>query len=155
MSNNVVNDLVKALEGVIRVADRKTDEFDVARAALAKALRQNEVPVKCCGSVDVVCVCAGSDDDCPGKQAPPCAEFVAGATDRCAWCDHEAKCHAASPQGAALPSEEAIDRAIAAYDTAWNPANRGRDNKAEAILAACAALQGQQSSPAPAPPSKE
>jgi hypothetical protein len=57
---------------------------------------------------------------------------------------------AASPQGAALPSEEAIDRAIAAYDTAWNPANRGRDNKAEAILAACAALQGQQSSPAPA-----
>lgn len=30
------NELVKALEGVIRVADRKTDEFDAARAALAK-----------------------------------------------------------------------------------------------------------------------
>lgn len=29
--------LVKALEGVIRVADRKTVEFDAARAALAKA----------------------------------------------------------------------------------------------------------------------
>lgn len=30
-------DLVAALEGVIRVADRATDEFDKARAALAKA----------------------------------------------------------------------------------------------------------------------
>lgn len=29
--------LVKALEGVIRVADRATDEFDAARAALAAA----------------------------------------------------------------------------------------------------------------------
>ncbi len=28
--------LVAALEGVIRVADRKTDEFDAARAALAE-----------------------------------------------------------------------------------------------------------------------
>ena len=31
------DELVAALEGVIRVADRKTDEFDAARAALAKA----------------------------------------------------------------------------------------------------------------------
>lgn len=29
--------LVAALEGVVRVADRKTDEFDAARAALALA----------------------------------------------------------------------------------------------------------------------
>ena len=29
--------LVEALEGVIRVADRATDEFDAARAALAAA----------------------------------------------------------------------------------------------------------------------
>ncbi|MDB5490323.1 MAG: hypothetical protein JWO78_172 [Micavibrio sp.] len=34
---NAHDDLVKALEGVIRVADRKTVEFDAARAALAKA----------------------------------------------------------------------------------------------------------------------
>lgn len=31
-------DLLAALEGVLRVADRKTDEFDAARAAIAKAL---------------------------------------------------------------------------------------------------------------------
>jgi hypothetical protein len=30
-------ELVKALEGVVRVADRKTDEFDAARAALTAA----------------------------------------------------------------------------------------------------------------------
>jgi hypothetical protein len=30
-------ELVKALEGVVRVADRKTDEFDAAREALIKA----------------------------------------------------------------------------------------------------------------------
>lgn len=30
-------DLLAALEGVIRVADRATDEFDAARAAIAKA----------------------------------------------------------------------------------------------------------------------
>ena len=30
-------DLYAALEGVLRIADRKTVEFDVARAALAKA----------------------------------------------------------------------------------------------------------------------
>ncbi len=30
-------DLLAALEGVLRVADRKTDEFDAARAAIAKA----------------------------------------------------------------------------------------------------------------------
>jgi hypothetical protein len=30
-------DLLKALEGVLRVADRKTGEFDAARAAIAKA----------------------------------------------------------------------------------------------------------------------
>ena len=30
-------DLLKALEGVVRVADRATDEFDAARAAIAKA----------------------------------------------------------------------------------------------------------------------
>lgn len=34
---NAHDDLVKALEGVIRVADRQTDEFAFARAALAKA----------------------------------------------------------------------------------------------------------------------
>lgn len=34
---NSHDDLVKALEGVIRIADRATDEFDAARAALAKA----------------------------------------------------------------------------------------------------------------------
>ncbi len=30
-------DLLKALQGVLRVADRKTDEFDAARAAISKA----------------------------------------------------------------------------------------------------------------------
>lgn len=30
-------ELLEALEGVLRVADRKTDEFDAARAAIAKA----------------------------------------------------------------------------------------------------------------------
>lgn len=30
-------DLLAALQGVLRVADRKTDEFDAARAAIAKA----------------------------------------------------------------------------------------------------------------------
>lgn len=30
-------DLLEALEGVLRVADRQTDEFDAARAAIAKA----------------------------------------------------------------------------------------------------------------------
>lgn len=30
-------DLLAALKGVLRVADRKTDEFDAARAAIAKA----------------------------------------------------------------------------------------------------------------------
>ncbi len=30
-------DLLEALQGVLRVADRKTDEFDAARAAIAKA----------------------------------------------------------------------------------------------------------------------
>ena len=30
-------DLLVALQGVVRVADRKTDEFDAARAAIAKA----------------------------------------------------------------------------------------------------------------------
>ncbi len=30
-------DLLAALEGVLRVADRKTDEFDAARDAIAKA----------------------------------------------------------------------------------------------------------------------
>lgn len=34
---NVHDDLVAALEGVIRIADRKTVEFDAAHAALAKA----------------------------------------------------------------------------------------------------------------------
>lgn len=34
---NNFDDLVRALENVIRVADRKTDEFDAARADLAKA----------------------------------------------------------------------------------------------------------------------
>lgn len=30
-------DLLKALQGVLRIADRKTDEFDAARDAIAKA----------------------------------------------------------------------------------------------------------------------
>ena len=30
--------LLAALQGVLRVADRKTDEFDAARAAIAKAV---------------------------------------------------------------------------------------------------------------------
>lgn len=30
-------DLLEALKAVLRVADRKTDEFDAARAAVAKA----------------------------------------------------------------------------------------------------------------------
>ncbi len=33
-------DLLEALRGVLRVADRKTDEFDAARAAIAKATRE-------------------------------------------------------------------------------------------------------------------
>lgn len=33
-------DLLAALIGVLRVADRKTDEFDAARAAIAKATAQ-------------------------------------------------------------------------------------------------------------------
>jgi hypothetical protein len=37
---NSYPDLVAALKGVIRVADRATDEFDAARAALAKAEEQ-------------------------------------------------------------------------------------------------------------------
>lgn len=32
-------DLLAALQGVLRVADRATDEFDAARAAIAKATR--------------------------------------------------------------------------------------------------------------------
>ncbi len=32
-------DLLAALEGVLRVADRKTDEFDAARSAIAKATK--------------------------------------------------------------------------------------------------------------------
>lgn len=32
-------DLLSALIGVLRVADRKTDEFDAARAAIAKAVQ--------------------------------------------------------------------------------------------------------------------
>lgn len=35
-----VPDLIKALEGVVRVADRNTVEFTAARAALAKAKTQ-------------------------------------------------------------------------------------------------------------------
>jgi len=31
-------DLLEALQGVLRVADRATDEFDAARAAIAKAI---------------------------------------------------------------------------------------------------------------------
>jgi hypothetical protein len=45
MSENIANgklmaaapELLEALKGVLRVADRKTDEFDAARAAIAKA----------------------------------------------------------------------------------------------------------------------
>lgn len=35
-------DLLEALKGVLRVADRKTAEFDAARAAIAKAEGVNE-----------------------------------------------------------------------------------------------------------------
>lgn len=35
--HSVNAELVEALKGVIRVADRKTDEFDAARAAIKKA----------------------------------------------------------------------------------------------------------------------
>jgi hypothetical protein len=31
-------DLLEALQAVVRVADRQTDEFDMARAAISKAL---------------------------------------------------------------------------------------------------------------------
>lgn len=49
---------------------------------------------QCCEGADVVCVCAGQDEGCPGEQAPPCTEgFVEGMNGRCAWCDHEKKCH--------------------------------------------------------------
>jgi hypothetical protein len=34
-------DLLAALQGVLRVADRATDEFDAARAAIARALGKN------------------------------------------------------------------------------------------------------------------
>ena len=34
---NAHDDMLKALQGVLRVADRKTDEFDAARPAIAKA----------------------------------------------------------------------------------------------------------------------
>lgn len=33
-------ELLEALQAVVRVADRQTDEFDAARAAIAKALGQ-------------------------------------------------------------------------------------------------------------------
>lgn len=33
----LINALLEALKGVVRVADRATDEFDAARAAIAKA----------------------------------------------------------------------------------------------------------------------
>lgn len=35
---NCFPELLTALQGVVRVADRATDEFDAARAAIAKAL---------------------------------------------------------------------------------------------------------------------
>ena len=35
-------DLLEALKGVVRVADRKTDEFDAARAAIVKATGSTE-----------------------------------------------------------------------------------------------------------------
>lgn len=37
LNEHALHDLFLALEGVLRVADRKTDEFDAARAALSKA----------------------------------------------------------------------------------------------------------------------
>lgn len=44
-----VNELVAALKGVVRVADRKTVEFDAARAAIAKAEgRQMPIPEGLC-----------------------------------------------------------------------------------------------------------
>lgn len=36
-SDALLAELVTALEGVVRVADRKTDEFDAARSALSAA----------------------------------------------------------------------------------------------------------------------
>ena len=36
-ADHQIADLVAALKGVVRVADRQTDEFDAARAAIAKA----------------------------------------------------------------------------------------------------------------------
>ena len=36
--------LLEALIGVVRVADRKTDEFDAARAAISKATGQTATP---------------------------------------------------------------------------------------------------------------
>ena len=36
-----VDDLLDALQGVLRVADRATVEFDAARAAIAKAIGEN------------------------------------------------------------------------------------------------------------------
>lgn len=41
---------------------------------------------------------------------------------------------------AAEPTEAQMDAAIDAYDKAWNPANRGRGNKEDALLAAFRAL---------------
>lgn len=34
---SAAREMLEALKGVVRVADRKTDEFDAARAAIAKA----------------------------------------------------------------------------------------------------------------------
>lgn len=36
-------ELLEALKGILRVADRKTDEFDAARAAIAKATDPSDV----------------------------------------------------------------------------------------------------------------
>jgi hypothetical protein len=38
------DDLLAALQGVVRVADRRTDEFDAAHAAIAKAMKQGDAP---------------------------------------------------------------------------------------------------------------
>lgn len=46
-TTSLIDELVQALEGVIRVADRKTIEFDAARTAVAKAReKKNDLIVK-------------------------------------------------------------------------------------------------------------
>jgi hypothetical protein len=45
IESEIVAELVNALRGVIRVADRATDEFDAARAAIEKATKKQQRPL--------------------------------------------------------------------------------------------------------------